>query len=155
MAGLRKFVIVLLGAVCLIAQTAYADDDDDDSSKKDDQTLAQQTEDRFPQPIAAGALVNRRVIQPLESQPTLGRVRALVRAPDKTIEVVVDYGGFFGFGSRPIAVPLDAMTLLSPQLEIVAYTPAQLDGFPTFSGEGTTPLPLDEVVQIGLSKPSH
>ena len=52
--------------------------------------------------------------------------------------VVVDFGGFLGFGTRPIAVPVDAMVLLGQDLEIVAFTPKQLRQFPTFSPSGAT-----------------
>ncbi len=125
------------------------DNDDDD----DDESLAEKAAERFPQPVAAGTLLHRTVLEPLESQPVLGHVAAIVRAGDGTINVVVSYGGFFG--ARPIAVPLDAMTLLGDDMEIVDFTPAQLRGFPTFDRAGTTPVPPDQVLRVGLSRPSH
>ena len=127
------------------------DDDDDDG----DETLAEKAAERFPQPVAAGTLLHRTVLEPQESQPVLGHVAGLVRAGDGTISVVVTYGGFLGFDARPIAVPIDAMTLLGDAMEIVDFTPAQLKTFPTFDGAGTTPLPADQVVKVGLSRPSH
>ena len=68
---------------------------------------------------------------------------------------MIDFGGFLGFGSRPIAVPVDAMVLLGQDMEIVAFTPEQLQQFPTFSASGTTRLPDDAVIKVGLAKPSH
>ena len=68
---------------------------------------------------------------------------------------VIDFGGFLGFGSRPIAVPLDAMVLLGQDMEIVAFTPKQLRQFPTFSSTGTTEVPDDTIIRVGLAKPSH
>ena len=47
------------------------------------------------------------------------------------------------------------MVLLGQDMEIVAFTPAQLRQFPTFSPAGTTPLPDGAVIRIGLAKPSH
>ncbi len=126
-------------------------DDDDDG---DDESLAEKAAERFPQPVPAGTLLRRTVLEPLESQPVLGHVAGVVRAGDGTIDVVVDYGGFLGFGARPIAVPIDAMTLLGEDMEIVDFTPAQLRTFPTFEGAGT-PLPPDQIVHVGLSRPSH
>ena len=78
-----------------------------------------------------------------------------MRASDGTITAVVDYGGFLGFGTRPIAVPIDAMVLVGQVMEIVAYTPAQLRTFTTFDGVGTTAIAADAIIKVGLAKPSH
>ena len=118
-------------------------------------SLAQSTAMRFPQPVQVGDLLGRDVLQPVESQRVLGTVKSVVRAENGTIELVVEYGGFLGFGARPIAVPINATVLLGQAMEIVAYSPRQLDGFPTFSAAGTTPVPPAEIVRIGLAKPSH
>ncbi len=131
-------------------KTDGGEKDDDD----DDESLAEKAAERFPQPVQAGTLLRRTVLEPLESQPVLGHVASVVRAGDGTINVVVNYGGFLGFDTRPIAVPIDAMTLLGDDMEIVNFTPAQLRTFPTFEGAGT-PVPSDQIVHVGLSRPSH
>lgn len=123
--------------------------------KPPDMPLATNAARRFPQPVVVGTLIDRRVLQPLESQPTLGRVRQIVRRADGSLDAVVAYGGLAGFGARPIAVPVDAMVLLGEYMEIVDFTPAQLDGFPTFDGAGATPLKPEEVIRVGLARPSH
>ena len=46
---------------------------------------------------------------------------------------MIAYGGLLGFGSRQIAIPVDAMVLVGQIMEVVAYTPKQLAHFPTFS----------------------
>jgi hypothetical protein len=118
-------------------------------------SLAQSTAMRFPQPVRVGDLLGREVLRPVESQDVLGRVRRLVRDRDGQIMVVVDFGGFLGFGARPIAVPVDAMVLVGQDMEIVAYTPDQLRQFPTFSPSGTTDVANDTTIKVGLAKPSH
>ena len=118
-------------------------------------SLAQSAAMRFPQPVRAGDLLGRDVLRPVESQDVLGRVRELVRDSKGEILVVIDFGGFFGFGSRPIAVPVDAMVLVGQDMEVVAFTPDQLSGFPTFSSSGTTRVSDDAVIKVGLAKPSH
>lgn len=110
---------------------------------------------RFPQPVRVGDLHDRAVLQPLESKPVLGRVAGVVQRADGTVDVVVQYGGLFGFGRRPIAVPLDAMALLGAEMEILDLTPKQLDALPTFDAAGTTPLPLDSTIKVALARPSH
>jgi hypothetical protein len=118
-------------------------------------TLAESAAMRFPQPVRVGDLLGREVLRPVESQDVLGRVRRVVRDKSGQIIVVVDFGGFLGFGSRPIAVPVDAMVLVGPDMEIVAYTPEQLRQFPTFSPSGTTDVADQTIVKVGLAKPSH
>jgi hypothetical protein len=118
-------------------------------------SLAQSAAMRFPQPVRVGDLIGREVLRPVESQDVLGRVRRLVRDRNGQIMAVVDFGGFLGFGSRPIAVPVDAMVLLGQDMEIVAFTPEQLRGFPTFTPADTTDVTNDTIIRVGLAKPSH
>ena len=118
-------------------------------------SLAESAAMRFPQPVRVGDLLGRDVLRPVESQDILGRVRGLVRDRNGQILVVVDFGGFLGFGSRPIAVPVDAMVLLGQDMEIVAFTPEQLRQFSTFSPAGTTDVAYDTIIKVGLAKPSH
>jgi hypothetical protein len=118
-------------------------------------SLAESAAMRFPQPVRVGDLLGREVLRPVESQDVLGRVHRVVRGANGQIMVVIDFGGFLGFGSRPIPVPVDAMVLLGQDMEIVAFTPKQLRQFPTFSPSGTTALPDDTIIKVGLAKPSH
>jgi hypothetical protein len=118
-------------------------------------SLTQSNAMRFPQPVRVGQLLGRVVLQPVESQNVLGHVRGVVRDGQGQVMVVIRFGGFLGFGSRLIAVPVDAMVLLGDAVEVAAFTPRQLRGFPTFTASGTTPVPTDTVVRIGLAKPSH
>ena len=110
---------------------------------------------RFPQPVRVGDLLQRDVIQPVESQNFLGTLRQIVRNPDGTIAAVIDLGGFLGFGSRPVSVPVDALVLLGQVVEVDAFTPAQLRQLPTFSPGAAVPLSPDAVIKVGLAKPSH
>jgi len=118
-------------------------------------SLAESAAMRFPQPVRVGDLLGREVLRPVESQDILGRVRRVVRDRNGQILVVVDFGGVLGFGSRPIAVPVDAMVLLGQDMEVVAFTPRQLRQFPTFSPSGTTDVADNTIIKVGLAKPSH
>ena len=121
----------------------------------DGMSLAASAAMRFPQPVRVGDLLHRDVLQPVESQNVLGTVRQVVRSRDGVLEAVIDYGGFLGFGTRSIAVPIDAMVLVGRDMEVVAYTPAQLRSFPVVSIADTTPVSEDSVITVGLAKPSH
>ena len=110
---------------------------------------------RFPQPVRVGDLLGRDVIQPVESQNYLGTVLQIVRNPDGTLAAVINLGGFLGFGSRPVFVPVDALVLLGQVVEVDASTPAQLRQLPTYSPGTAVPLPPDAIIKVGLAKPSH
>ncbi len=132
------------------SKDAEKSDDDDDN-----ETQAEKAADRFPQPVVVGTLLRRTVLQPEESKPVLGHIADIVRARDGTLDAVVNYGGFFGFDTRPIAVPIDAMALLGEYMEILDFTPEQLKAFPTFDPGGTTPVPHSETIRVALAKPAH
>ncbi len=110
---------------------------------------------RFRQPVRVGDLLKRDVLQPIESQNFVGTVRQIVRYSDGTLAAVIDYGGFLGFGARPISVPIDALVLAGQIVEIAAYTPEQLRHFPTFSTGSAAPVSGEAIIKIGLAKPSH
>jgi hypothetical protein len=118
-------------------------------------SLAASAAMRFPQPVRVRDLLHRDVLQPVESHDVLGEVRQVVRDSEGTIKVVIDFGGFLGFGTRPIAVPVDAMVLLGQHMAVVAFTPQQLQKFPTFTPSGSSSLPDEAVIRVGLAKPSH
>ena len=118
-------------------------------------SLAESVAMRFPQPVRVGDLLHSDVLEPVESQVLLGTVQQVVRDSHGTVEVAVRYGGFLGFGARPIAVPVDTMVLLGQDMKIVAYKPNELRRFPSFSAAGTTPIPADAIIKVGLAKPSH
>jgi len=155
----RMARIRILLASCLLSATASVADAQSTTPggmpPPPNMSLADSAAMRFPQPVRVGDLLGRQVLRPVESQDVLGRVRRVVRDGDGRIMVVVDFGGFLGFGARPIAVPVDAMVLLGQDMEIVAFTPEQLRQFPTFSPSGTTDVADDTIIRVGLAKPSH
>jgi hypothetical protein len=153
MARLR---LLLLGGMLAAAGAAYAQSKTPGGMPPPPgMSLAESAVMRFPQPVRVGDLLGRAVLRPVERQDVLGRVRRVVRDANGQVMVVVDFGGFLGFGSRPITVPVDAMVLLGQDMEIVAFTPKQLQQFPTFSPAGTTDVADDTIIKVGLAKPSH
>lgn len=118
-------------------------------------SLAEAAAKRFPQPVRVGDLIDRTVLQPLESRPVLGYVEQIVRTDDGMVKVVVHHGGLFGFGGRPIAVPVEAMVLLGIEMELVDLTPEQLAKLPTYDGTGATPITAGDLIHVGLGRPAH
>ncbi len=95
------------------------------------------------------------MIQPVESQNFLGTVQQIVRGSDGTLVAVINLGGFLGFGSRPVSVPVNALVLVGQVVEVDAFTPSQLRQLPTFAPGTAVPLAPDTVIKMGLAKPSH
>ncbi len=122
-------------------------------------TPAARAAGRFPQPVRVGDLIGRQVLRPVERQDVLGRVAGAVRGPDGAVLVVVSLGGVLGLGTRPVAVPVEATVLLGEYLAVMDLTPEQLRALPTFDGAGdgagTRPLPPDESIRVGLTRPFH
>jgi hypothetical protein len=110
---------------------------------------------RFPQPVRVGDLIQRSVLEPLESRPLLGHVVNVVRLANGELAIVIKYGGFLGFGGRDIAVPAQGMVLLGQELEVLDFSPQMLGTFPTFRPGTATLLGPDEVIYMGLAHPSH
>ena len=120
--------------------------------------LAERAAKRFPQPVRVGDLIGRQVLQPTEAQHVLGRVAAIVRHDDGSMDMIVRFGGTLGIGTRLIAVPIEAVALLGEYVAIVDFTPDQLQGFPTApdaSADATKALPPDNIIRVGLAKPFH
>ncbi len=109
---------------------------------------------RFPQPVRVGDLLQRTVLEPVESRRILGHVDSVIRIEGGREAIVMTFGGFLGLGAHRIAVPLEAMVLLGSELEVLDFTPQQLEHFPTYNGTGTV-LGVDEIIHMGLAHPSH
>ncbi len=118
------------------------------------ETLAELAAAHYPQPVQVASLLHRTVLAASESRNVVGHVLGVVRQ-DNQVKVVVDYGGVLGFGGRPVAVPVQAMVLILHSMEIVGLTPDQLRRLPTFDDAGATRLAPQDVIKVGLARPTH
>ena len=69
---------------------------------------------RFPQPVRVGDLIQRTVLEPVESQPILGHVVDVVRFPNQQLAIVIKYGG-------PVSVDAFASFAVAAILIAAAY----------------------------------
>ena len=83
-------------------------------------------------------------------QGVLGRVEGVARAQDGSVKVLVRYGGLLGFGTRLIAVPVEATALLGQFIEVVDLDPNQLEVMPTWPGGDR--LADDATIRIGVTR---
>jgi hypothetical protein len=130
--------------------------------------MAARAAKRFPQPVRVGDLAGRFLLQPAESQPVLGRVTGVVRRGDDAGEMIVRLDGelglgwlglrqvgWSGFGSRIVAVPVEAVALLGEHVALMGLTPERLCALPTFAPGSATEIPPDETIRVGIVRPFH
>jgi hypothetical protein len=113
-------------------------------------TPEQKMQKRFPQPVRVGDLIGLPVLD--EDDSTLGRVREVVRTPEGKIKLIVSYGGWFGWGARPVAVPIEVVAILARQINAVDMQPSDFAAAPNWSGAGAEILPSDEMIRIALGR---
>ncbi|MBV9076848.1 MAG: hypothetical protein JO048_05125 [Methylobacteriaceae bacterium] len=115
--------------------------------------LAAQTAKRFPQPVRVGDLLGRRLLEPKEAQPVLGRVTGVNRRADGGIDLIVAAGGFLGFGAREVALPTEATALMGEYVALLGVPPEVLSKLP--EARETSPVPREERIRMGITKPFH
>jgi hypothetical protein len=113
-------------------------------------TPAQRMQRRYPQPVRVGDLIGLRVLD--DEDVTLGRVREVVRGPDGKISLIVTYGGWFGIGTRLVAVPIEAVAILGRQIAALDMPPSEFAAAPTWADAGAQPLPPDEMIKIAITR---
>jgi len=105
---------------------------------------------RFPQPVRVGDLIGLPVLD--DNSSTLGPVQKVVRNNDGKIALVVSYGGWFGWGARPVAVPLEAVGILGRELASLDMPRSEYASAPTWQGAGAQVIADDAVIRIALAR---
>jgi len=120
--------------------------------EKDDSPAARMAR-RWPQKVLVGALVGLPVND--DGDRTLGLVERVVRAPDGGIKLIVDYNrtfGWFGWFTRPVAVPIEVVAIYGKQIASLDMQPDAYAKAPTWMRGQEVDLPKDEVIRIALTK---
>jgi hypothetical protein len=105
---------------------------------------------RFPQPVKVGDLIGLPVLD--DGDVTLGRVRQVVRTPQGKIRLIVSYGGWLGWGARPVAVPIEVVAILARQIAALDMPPAEFAAAPTWAAGNDQPIPVDESIRIAITR---
>jgi len=119
-------------------------------AEKKPMTPAERMQARFPQPVRVGDLVGLPLLD--DESRTLGCVREVVRTTDDRIELIVSYGGFFGWGARPVAVPIEVVGIQGRELASLDMRRSEYAAAPTWRNAGAQPLPDDAIIKIALSR---
>ncbi|MDQ0513329.1 PRC-barrel domain-containing protein [Ancylobacter amanitiformis] len=118
--------------------------------EQDGLTPQQRMERRFPQKVRVGDLIGL----PMQDYDDriLGYVKAVVRTPDGHIVLVMPFGGWFGYGGRPVGVPIETVAILARHLNVLDLPREAFPDLPTWKdGEGT-PIPSDDIIRIAISR---
>jgi PRC-barrel domain len=113
-------------------------------------TPEQRMQARFPQNVRVGDLISLPMLD--DSARTLGHVREVVRTRADKIELIVAYGGFLGWGTRPVAVPIEVVGIQGRELASLDMPPSEYATAPTWHDAGAHPLPADAVIKIALAR---
>jgi hypothetical protein len=135
----------------LASSSQAAKDDSDEGVKLSPEERMQR---RFPQPVRVGFLIGRPVID--NDDNTLGYVQRVVRTPDGKIELIVRYGGWFGWigwWQRPVAVPIELVAMLGPFVAAVDFFPDDFRKAPTWEmPAGSKDIGPDDTIRVALTK---
>jgi hypothetical protein len=105
---------------------------------------------RFPQPVRVGDLIGLRVLD--ENDVTLGRVQKVVRTGSGKVLLIVSYGGWFGIGSRDVAVPIEVVAILGRQIAALDMQPSEFAAAPTWMGTDARAIANDEFIKIAITR---
>jgi hypothetical protein len=108
---------------------------------------------RFPQPVRVGDLIGLPVLD--ASASTLGYVQQVVRSTTGQTELIVSYSkwlGWFGWFTRPVAVPIEATGIEGKQIVSLDMPSGEYVNAPTWHGQSATALPDDDTIRIALAR---
>jgi len=133
----------LVFAQAMIPPTGMGDRDKD-------MAAAERMRRRFPQPVRVGDLIGLPVLD--DESRTLGHVREIVRTKDGKIALIVSYGGWFGFGARLVAVPIEVVGIMGRELASLDMPPSEYAAAPTWRDNDAQLIPHDAMVRIALAR---
>ena len=84
----------------------------DGGRSKADVTPEQRMQARFPQPVRVGDLIGLPLLDD-SAAPSATSAKSCARRRIK-IELIIGYGGFLGWGMRPVAVPIEVVGIRGP-----------------------------------------
>jgi hypothetical protein len=121
-----------------------------ENPQKDAMTPEEKMNRRFPQPVRVGDLKSLRVLD--DQDVTIGFVRRVVRTPQGKVVLLVSQGGWFGWGERLVAAPIEVMAIFGRQLASLDMEPKEYASASTWVENGGTQIPDDEIIRIALTR---
>ncbi len=113
-------------------------------------TPEERMQSRFPQPVRVGDLIGYPLLD--DRARTLGHIRAVVHTNNEKIELIVECGGLFGWGSRPVAVPIELVGIAGRHVSSLDMPDSEFAKVPTWRAADARPLPADAIIRIALAR---
>lgn len=82
----------------------------------------------------------------------LGEIEGVVEGSDGRRFLIVERGGFLGFGSKEVAIPLENVAIQGDRLMLRNMDMAALEALPAFENEGNAFREIEDDQQIGLAQ---
>ncbi len=151
--------IFVIGAVITaapqhLARAAATQPASTEQAKEERLSPEEQMRRRFPQPARVRDVIGLPVLD--WSDNTLGYVQRVVRTRDGKIQLIVRYGGWFGWigwWQRPVAVPIEVVALIGPHVGALDMTPDQFRNAPTWQPSAdSTEIAGDEVIRVAITR---
>ncbi len=105
---------------------------------------------RFPQTVRVGDLIGLPVLD--DSACTLGHVREVVRTKAGKIALIVSYGGWFGWGARLVAVPVEVVGIMGRELASLNMSRSEYAAAPTWRDMDGEVIAKDAMIRIALAR---
>jgi hypothetical protein len=147
-AGLVAGLIGMAASQFVLAQTMVPPTGTEEQKKA--MTPEQRMQARFPQNVRVGDLIGLPVLD--DSASTLGHVREVVRTENDKIELIVAYGGFLGWNTHPVAVPIEVVGIQGRELASLDMSPADYAKAPTWHDAKARIVPPDSTIKIALAR---
>jgi hypothetical protein len=144
-----RFIDQATSAAPVLVAAATTDADEDKSEQKQ-LTPEQKMAKRFPQPVRVSFLLGLPVLD--ENSTIIGYVHAVVRTPEGKIQLVMPIGGFLGFGSRLIPIPIEIVGMLGAQVAVVDMPGDRFQSSPTWTSLRAKPLDASETIRVALTR---
>lgn len=133
----------LASAQAMVPPTGMEDD-------KKPMTPEQRMQARFPQNVRVGDLIGLPILD--HSSSTLGHISEVVRTQSDKIELIVAYGGFLGWGTRLVAVPIEVVGIQGREVASLDMSPSEYAKAPTWHDATAEALPGNATIKIALSR---
>jgi hypothetical protein len=122
----------------------------DDDGKEPDLTPEQKMAKRYPQPVRVSFLLGLPVLD--EKSSTIGHVQAVVRTPEGKIQLVMPLGGFLGFGTRLVPIPIEIVGMLGAQVAVIEMPADRFMSSPTWTSSRAKPLDPSETIRVAITR---
>ena len=123
---------------------------EDKAMAAENMPAAERMRRRFPQPARVGSIIGLPVID--ENARTLGHVREVVRTRQGAVQLIVSTGGWFGWGARLIAVPIEVLGIAGGQLVSLDMSRSDYAAAPTWQQGYEQRIPDGDNISVALAR---